>query len=351
MAVGTSASSAILMEGETGRVLYEQDADTPRPVASITKLMTALVAVERQPDLSATVPILREYTLAEGSSLYLREGEEVTLETLLYGLLLQSGNDAALAIAGFCAGDTETFVDWMNGRADDLGMTNTHFCNPNGLHEQEHYSTARDMAVLARACLANETLCTVMATKSIALGGRSFANHNKLLWRYEGCIGLKTGYTEAAGRTLVSAARRDGMTLIAVTLNDGNDWADHAALFDYGFSGWKREQLAAAGTRFALVPVTGSLVRFVWVEYASEVVCVREEGETVTRELSLKETATAPVEQGTIAGSVTFFLNGEEIGSSYLVYSSGVPGALWSGGLAARLRILFSRRIIPGVPG
>ena len=234
--IGTSAGSAILMEAESGRVLYEQDAGRPRLIASVTKLMTALVALESGHPLEEKVTVREEDTRTEGSSLYLRSGEELRLETLLYGLLLQSGNDAALAVARHCGGTVENFVAEMNRRAARLGMTNSSFANPSGLNAEGHCSTARDLALLARACLKNETLAAIASTRSVTLEGRSFVNHNKLLWRYEGCVGLKTGYTEKAGRTLVSAAERDGMTLIAVTLDDPDDWRDHAALFDWGFS-------------------------------------------------------------------------------------------------------------------
>lgn len=335
-AVSTSASAAILMDGESGRVLYAQNADQRRPIASITKLMTALVAVETNPDLAEEVQILPEYVGAEGSSIYLKAGETVTLETLLYGLLLQSGNDAALAVAGFCAGDVDTFVSWMNERAESLGMTNTHFCNPNGLHEEEHYSTAADMARLAQVCLKNNALQTILRTKSISIGGRTFTNHNKLLWRYEGCIGLKTGFTEAAGRTLVSAAERDGMVLIAVTLNDGNDWADHAALFDYGFAHWKQEVLAEEGKAYAALPVTGSIVRFAQVVCADHLSCVKTEEESITWKVELPEQVAAPVQKGQIAGNLTFYLDGEPIGSTYLLYQDTIPSALQETGLLER---------------
>lgn len=222
-----TAAAAILMDADSGRVLYEKNAREERLIASTTKLMTALVAVESHPDLQETVAIKKEWLDVEGSSIYLKEGERLTLETLLYGLLLQSGNDAAVAIAGFCAGDVESFVAWMNQRAKDLGMSQTQFKNPNGLNQEGHYSTAFDMATLARACMKDPIVSKIVATRSIFLEGRSFTNHNKLLWQYSGCVGMKTGYTEMAGRILISSAIRDGQTLIAVTLSDPNDWEDH----------------------------------------------------------------------------------------------------------------------------
>lgn len=251
--VSTSASAAILMDGESGRVLYAHNADERRPIASITKLMTALVAVELCPDLSAEVTVRQEWTGVEGSSMYLKPGEQLTMEALLYGLLLSSGNDAALAVAGSCCETVEDFVAEMNETAARLGMANTHFANPNGLDDPEHYSTARDIALLAQAVLAQETLRRIAGTKTITIAGRYLANHNKLLWRYEGCTGLKTGYTDEAGRTLVSSAKRDGQELIAVTLNAPNDWSDHAALFDYGFSSYPRT-LAVEGKQSWLIP-------------------------------------------------------------------------------------------------
>ena len=286
---GISAASAILIDGESGRVLYAQNAEEERPIASITKLMTALVAVEAHPDLSEVVTIRPEWTGVEGSSMYLKAGEELTLEALLYGLLLASGNDAAVAIAGFCTGDVDTFVAWMNDKAAELGMEHTHFENPNGLNDEGHYSTAADMAALARVVMEHEALAKIVGTRSITVAGRTLTNHNKLLWRYEGCTGLKTGYTDRAGRTLVSCAERDGQRLIAVTLNDPNDWADHAALFDYGFAHYRSAMLALANRTFRMLPVTGSLNRFVPVYTASDVYYPLTEGELVKARVELPE--------------------------------------------------------------
>ena len=317
-----SASSAVLMDRESGRVLYEKNAREQRSIASITKLMTALVAVELHPDLSATVTIRREWTGAEGSSMYLRPGEEVTLEALLYGLLLSSGNDAALAVAGYCGGDVESFVAQMNKKAAQLGMNDTHFANPSGLDDPDHYSTAYDMAILARAVLEREELRAIVSTRSIHIAGRSLTNHNKLLWRYEGCTGLKTGYTDEAGRTLVSSALREGQELIAVTLNAPNDWADHAALFDYGFATYPRT-LAAAAEEWADLPVTGSLCPFTRVATVSDFYYPLARGETVQRTADLPERVAAPVEKGFPAGSLILTLNGDEIGRLPLLYRTG----------------------------
>ena len=314
-----SAASAILVDADSGRILYEKDAHTRRLIASTTKLMTALVAAEAMDDLAEPVTITREDTLTEGSSMYLKVGETVTLEALLYGLLLHSGNDAALAVARHCAGDVETFVDWMNQRAESLGMADSHFANPNGLNDDAHYSTAYDMALLAKACMDNETVSKIVGTRSITLGTRSFTNHNKLLTLYEGCEGMKTGYTQMAGRTLVSCARRDGQLLLCVTLNDPDDWKDHAALFDYGFETYPRQVLATAGRDFRTLPVDGSLVRFVRVRTAGDVFYPAKEGETVRAEVTLPDRVAAPVAAGEIAGSLSFYVGKELVGETYLL--------------------------------
>ena len=233
-AVSTSATAAILMDADSGRVLYEHDADRQMLIASTTKILTALVALE-EGTLSDTVKVSRKAAYTEGSSMYLKEGEQLTLETLLYGLMLCSGNDAAVAIAEHIAGSEAEFARLMNETARSLGMTGSSFANPNGLDHPEHYSTARDMARLACAAMENESLRRIVSTRTVTVGGRTMTNHNKLLSWMDSCTGLKTGYTRAAGRTLVSCAEENGQRLVAVTLQDGNDWADHKALYQYGF--------------------------------------------------------------------------------------------------------------------
>ena len=335
-AVSTSASSAILMDVDSGRVLYEQNADAKMLIASTTKILTALVAI-REGDLNDVVTVSREAAYTEGSSMYLKAGEGLTLEALLYGLLLASGNDAAVAIAGFCAGDVDTFVAWMNDKAAELGMEHTHFENPNGLNDEGHYSTAADMAALARVVMEHEALAKIVGTRSITVAGRTLTNHNKLLWRYEGCTGLKTGYTDRAGRTLVSCAERDGQRLIAVTLNDPNDWADHAALFDYGFAHYRSAMLALANRTFRMLPVTGSLNRFVPVYTAADVYYPLTEGELVKARVELPERVEAPIQGGTIAGRLLFTLDGAVIGETYLLYAGDVADDRAGRGLFGRV--------------
>ena len=249
----TSAHSAILMDADTGRVLYAHNIDRRSLIASTTKIMTALVVLEHcSADTVYTIP--KQATNIEGSSIYLKEGEKLTIRELLYGMMLHSGNDAAVALALACSDSVPEFVDLMNLKAQKLGLQDTHFDNPNGLDSETHYSTAADLANLTRYALQNPEFIQIVSTKSIAIGERYLTNHNKLLWSVEGAIGVKTGYTKAAGRILVSAAERDGRRLIAVTIHDGNDWSDHAALYDYGFSCYQPKKIAVSGKIAANIP-------------------------------------------------------------------------------------------------
>ena len=230
-----SAKSAALLDGTTGECLYEKNGDQRALIASTTKIMTCLLVCEAG-DLDRTVTVPETAAGTEGSSMYLKSGETLTRRELLYGMMLHSGNDAALTLAISISGSEAAFVRQMNRRACALNLTQTHFANPHGLDSGENYSTALDLARLAQAALQNEQFRAVVSTKTITCAGRTLTNHNKLLWRYDGCIGVKTGYTRHAGRILVSAAERGGRMLIAVTISDPDDWRDHVSLLDYGFA-------------------------------------------------------------------------------------------------------------------
>lgn len=230
-----SAKSAALLDGTTGECLYEKKGDQRALIASTTKIMTGLLVCEAG-DLDRTVTVPETAAGTEGSSMYLKSGETLTRRELLYGMMLHSGNDAALTLAISISGSEAAFVRQMNRRACALNLTQTHFANPYGLDSGENYSTAFDLARLAQAALQNEQFRAVVSTKTITCAGRTLTNHNKLLWRYDGCIGVKTGYTRHAGRILVSAAERGGRMLIAVTISDPDDWRDHVSLLDYGFA-------------------------------------------------------------------------------------------------------------------
>jgi len=301
------------MDVDSGRVLYAQNEDTKMLIASTTKIMTALVALENG-DLNSTVKISAEAANTEGSSMYLKAGEKLTLETLLYGLMLCSGNDAAVAVAQGVAGSTDKFVKLMNEKAKELGMTHTSFANPNGLDDEKHYSTAKDMAVLACAAMNNETFARIVSTRTITVGGRTLTNHNKLLSYVDGCIGLKTGYTKAAGRTLVSCVRRNGQRLVAVTLQDGNDWADHAALYDYGFSTYPAQRAMTIGETVGTLAVTGGLTTSLPLVAADSFSWPLAQGEKLEVRFELPKSLRAPVTAGTSAGQAVFSLNGKEVG-------------------------------------
>lgn len=256
--------------------------------------------------------------------MYLKVGETVTVEALFYGLLLQSGNDAALALARYCAGDVEAFVVRMNQKADALGMADTHFANPNGLDAEDHYSTAADMAKLAAACMDNELVAKVVSARTAAVGERYFVNHNKLLSLYPDCVGMKTGYTSSSGRTLVSAARRGGQLLLCVTLNAPDDWEDHAALFDFGFENHPLHLLARQGRTVGVIAVKGGLVPAVPVRIEDEVWYPLAEGEKVQAKLELPDAVSAPMEAGMPVGALRFYLNDVLIGESQLVCGASV---------------------------
>ena len=312
-AVSTSATAAILVDVDSGRVLYEQNADRQMLIASTTKILTAMVAL-REGTLTDTVQVSRAAAYTEGSSMYLKEGEELTLETLLYGLLLCSGNDAAVAIAEHVGGSVKGFVRKMNALAKELGMEHSSFANPNGLDDEAHYSTARDMAKLACAAVNEPMLVRIASTRSVTIGGRTMTNHNKLLSYLPDCIGLKTGFTKAAGRTLVSCVERNGQRLVAVTLQDGNDWADHEALFDYGFETYPTRRLARVGVALEQAEVRNGLSATAPLVAAQNFSWPVKAGETVRTRVELNAPLQAPLQVGTPVGTAVFEWNGTEIG-------------------------------------
>lgn len=249
-----SASSAILMEQETGRVLYEKEAHKKRRIASITKIMTAILAIESG-KLDDMVTVSANAVKAEGSSIYLKPGEKIKLEDLVYGLMLRSGNDAAIAIAEHVGGSLEGFVFMMNQKAEELGMKNTQFANPHGLDDHEnHYSTAYDMALLTRYAMTDDTYREISGTKihrapnPAEKWDRVWKNKNRLLTElYEYTTGGKTGYTKRAKRTLVTTATKEGLDLIAVTLNAPDDWNDHINMYEYGFKHYELVRILKKG--------------------------------------------------------------------------------------------------------
>lgn len=235
-----SAESAVLID-ESGQILYEKNANAKGYPASTTKIMTALVTLEKLDELGldskSEIIVPEEAVGIEGSSIYLKKGERLTIEELLYGLMLRSGNDSAAALAVCMGGSLGDFVTMMNERAAALECSGTHFTNPSGLYEENHYTTASDLAKIAHEAMKREDFREIVRAKDWQSedGSRSFHNKNKTVFQYEGATGIKIGFTKASGRTLVASAERDGRQMIAVVLRDGNWFNDAYALMDYGF--------------------------------------------------------------------------------------------------------------------
>lgn len=236
--VNTGAKSSALYNPDTKAFLYEKNADCKLPMASTTKIVTALISIETL-DFDEVITVPKEAVGVEGSSLYLKEGDTLTVKDLVYGVLLQSANDAATVLALRICGNISDFAELMTARAREIGTHNTCFQNPHGLDSEEHYTTAHDLALICAEAIGNDTFKTITSTYkytfNIGEQTRTIVNHNKLLKLYDGCVGVKTGFTKKSGRCLVSAAERDGVTLVAVTLNDPDDWTDHKNMLDYGF--------------------------------------------------------------------------------------------------------------------
>ena len=333
-----SAQSAVVLTADTGTVLFEKDGHTPRPVASTTKIMTALLALEAaQEQGDPLVDITQEMVAVEGSSMGLQAGDSISLTGLAAGMLLASGNDAANAAALYLDGSLESFAARMNQRAAALGMEDTHFVTPSGLDGEDaqglgHLSTAYDMALLARAALEDQAFRQLCSSPSLAVEFAepvkrvTYTNHNKLLTQYPGCVGVKTGFTKEAGRCLVSAAERDGALLIAVTLNAPNDWQDHTALLDYGFSQVEPYQLAGGDVRLT-VPVVGSPVEVVSLRGSNggEVTLPLGQGAQVERVVRVPKFLYAPVEAGEQVGEICWYLEGQLLGSAPLTAAGAAP--------------------------
>lgn len=326
-----SAKSAVVIDADTGRILYEQDAHTRRGMASTTKIMTALIALEQaSPDMLVTVD--PRACGVEGSSVYLFAGEKITMETLLYALMLQSANDAAEAIAYAIAGSVEKFADLMNQKADELGLTATHFENPHGLDGETHYTTAYELALIAAYAMKNDSFAEIVSTVKRVVplhngeASRLLINHNRLLREYDDIIGVKTGYTKKCGRTLVSAAERDGVRLICVTLNDGNDWMDHRALLDYAYSLYGEVRLSEP-ISFE-IPVCGGAVSSLVVRTRECPTAVLPQGYGEIRFVTeIPRFLYAGIHEGDVVGRVVFYSDGVEIGEAFLYAESDVPVA------------------------
>ena len=325
---GASATSYILMDGDTGAVLSSRNCDLPLPMASTTKIMTCVLALEEK-SISDQVTVPKEAVGVEGSSVYLTSSETLSLEELLYALMLESANDAAVAIACHVSGSVDAFVEKMNEKAKEIGMKCTQFQNPHGLPADLHYSTARDLSILMKYALSNPVFCEMIETKTFSISApegktRYLSNHNKLLRLYSDCIGGKTGYTKVAGRCLVSAAQRDGKKLICSTLGDPNDWKDHMSLFDYGFSLYSKKLISEVGDHCYTVSVVGGKSSEVKVtNTASFSVPLRAEEQIVCK-VEVPKFVYAGISSGDEIGTVIFYRDKEEINRLPLVAEKSV---------------------------
>ena len=328
--VGTSAQAAAVIEQNSGRVLYNKNADQELPMASTTKIMTAAVAL-KYGNLSDVIEVSATAAGVEGSSMYLECGEKITLENLLYGLMLLSGNDAAVAIAEHIGGGVDGFVELMNKTASELGLSHTHFDNPNGLPSDTHYTTALELAKITRYAMSMPEFVQIVSTKSKTIPwegkgyDRSMTNHNKLLGSLEGCIGVKTGFTKAAGRCLVSAVNRNDMTLICVTLNDPNDWADHASLQNSMFQKYSQNVLTSTEMIIDKISVAGGMLGYAGVSPNKTYTFPVCENDSVSVDTNVdSENMKFPIKSGDVVGTGTVTVNGENYGNFELLANSDI---------------------------
>ena len=326
-----SADAAVLLDIRTGQVLYAKNPFKRRPPASTTKVMTALLALETG-DLKSMVSVSQRAARTGGSSMYLRAGQVLSLSDLLYGALLNSGNDACEAIAEHVGGSKENFALLMNMKALALGALDTNFVNPHGLPDDDHYTTAYDLALIAREALHNKTFANIVSTrvKTIDLPGddndRHLKNTNKLLWRYLWAEGVKTGTTSAAGPCLVSAAVKDNRQLLAVVLYSGNRWNDSVKMFEYGFNRFEHKQVAVAGAEYGSYRVRNGDLETVPVVYGGNlgILVPRDDPKALETRVSIDYYPTAPIKKGEVLGSVSYFVNSSLSGTVNIVSSEDV---------------------------
>ncbi|HOV78716.1 MAG TPA: D-alanyl-D-alanine carboxypeptidase family protein [Bacillota bacterium] len=318
-----TAEAAVLMDDVTGQLLYEKNGRKKRPPASTTKIMTALLAVEGG-DLRQYVTISQNASSVGEASIELRSGEKLTLEDLVYGAMLQSGNDACVAIAEHIAGTEQNFVLLMNQKAKMLGAVDTSFKNTNGLPQAGHYTTAADLAVITRYALRNQSLKKIVGTKGKSIGtqGERYLNNtNRLLWSYEWADGVKTGTTSEAGNCLVASATKEGRRLISVVLNSEDRWSDSIKLLNYGFNNFECIKIVSEGEDLGRVKVEKGAVKEVKAVASADMYSVvhKERLQSVERKVHLKREVTAPVQKGQQLGLIGVFVGGVPVGSVSIV--------------------------------
>lgn len=324
-----SAAGMALFEAESMRLIAADNAHQKAYMASTTKVMTALIVLETC-DVDAVVKIPDEAIGMEGSSIYLARGETMSVRDLLHGLMLTSGNDAAVALAMHAAGSVQAFAERMNARAKEIGCQNTHFANPNGLPDEAHYTTAYDLGLIAATAMQNEAFCNIVGQTyhETATGDRprTFKNKNKLLWQYEGGNGVKTGFTKAAGRCLVFSAKRNGMTLVGTLLNAPDMWKDAEALLDYGFETIENRLLLDCEAPLATIAVTGGEKMHLPVAAQHDILypMLTDGSDAVSWEMVLPRQVAAPVSAGDAIGSVTLIINGEAADTAPLIATESI---------------------------
>lgn len=327
-----SAKAYIVTERTTGKMLYEANAHMPLPMASTTKIMTALCAIEMG-NLESIVEISDKAVGVEGSSMYLEKGERITLRNLLYGLMLNSGNDAAVAVAEHISGDVEKFVECMNRTAQKIGAKNTHFTNPNGLPDDNHYTTAYDLNLITRYALGYDEFRKIVSTdeKTVPWSTREYdrilKNHNKLLKMYEGATGVKTGFTKKAGRCLVSSAVREGVEVVCVTLNAPDDWNDHISLMDKSFDRLERKKIFSKGDYIATVPVKDSEEKSLGLLARDDIYTVVIDGKMPVLDIQteIPPSVSAPVGFEDVLGKLTVYEGDNIVGETVLVTDRTSP--------------------------
>lgn len=309
---------AVVMDCESGRVLFEKDSKKVVPMASTTKIMTAIVAIENS-SLKEIATISKKASSVGGSTIGLREGQNLTMEELLYGLMLQSGNDCAIAIAEHIAGSVEKFMMMMNSKAFDIGAFNSHFITPHGLDADGHFTTAYDLALITKYALNIEFFAKIVSSKNVTLNGamgtRKFNNINKLLWSYDGADGVKTGYTGKAGKCLVSSASHNGKRIICVVLNSPLRWNDSKKLLEYSFKNFENGIMLNNSDYCKKIPVTMGEEKELTVGFSDTltVPITVEEKDSLSIEISLPDTINAPVYKDMQVGKLILYSNGKEI--------------------------------------
>ena len=326
-----TAQSCALIEAKSGRAIYAKNAAIRLPMASTTKIMTGLLACESGIDFAEPITITADMTGIEGSSLYLKQDELYNFGELVYAVLLNSANDASVAVAIAVAGDLDSFVRLMNARAREIGLADTNFTNPHGLDDDAHYTTSLDLALLTARALENEEFAECVSTKRVIIpenathDAKLLKNHNALLHSYDGAIGVKTGFTKRSGRCLVSSAQRDGVRLVCVTLNDPNDWRDHTAMLDAGFAALKRHCLAEAGELRYGIPYSAGILEIANTEQISAILPSDADLSAVEVTYELPRLIFPPIVYGEYMGRAVLRFDGEIVAECALLAMEEAP--------------------------